>query len=301
MPQNINMSDRADAGTAQAVLSEANHSHDTRFQLHHRFDDGVQSGAWLLTDDTGRRAVLKWSPARAWARQIEHAAEGVAKIRAAGYPTPAWLAVGTSTDGFGYQIQEFVTGHSPGQVTVDEARLLIDLLGTHAGLDPDPQRCWSQFVAARMTDRREDLWQQAAETGPIGRKLVQACDRLLAAHGPVTLPTGDLVHGDFRPGNILLHSDRVSGVIDIEALGSGTRAFDYATLLSAHDITPEALQLLCTAGEQVAGPGVLAYCYAQVVLDLAAFVHCRGLAPGIRNMGRLLDRAVILLNRADGV
>ncbi len=300
MPQS-NMSDRVDARTAQAVLSEANHKHDTQFRLHHRFDDGVQSGVWLLTDEAGRRAVLKWSPTRTWAHQIEHDAEGVAKIRAAGYPTPAWLAVGTSTDGFGYQVQEFVTGHSPIQVTVNEAWLLIDLLETHAGLDPDPQRCWSQFVTARMADRREDLRQQAAETGPTGRRLVNACERLLAAHGPVTLPTGDLVHGDFRPGNILVHADRVSGVIDIEALGSGTRAFDYATLLSAHDIAPDAVQMLCTAGEQVAGPGVLAYCFAQVALDLTVFVYRRDLKPGIQNVGKLLDRVVILVNRADGV
>ncbi|MFE6155971.1 phosphotransferase, partial [Streptomyces sp. NPDC057889] len=170
-----------------------------------------------------------------WAPQIERAAAGVARIRAAGYPTPAWLAVGTSADGFGYQIQEFARGHTRPQVTVSEARLLIGVLEMHAGLDPDPQRCWSEFVTARMAG--EDLWRQTAGTGPTGRDLVHACERLLAAHGPVTLPIEDLVHGDFRPGNILFDADRVSGVVDIEALGSGTRVFDYATLLSAHDFS----------------------------------------------------------------
>ncbi|MEU8832217.1 aminoglycoside phosphotransferase family protein [Streptomyces sp900116325] len=299
MPQS-NMSDRADTRTAQAVLREANHAHGTQFQLNHRFDDGVQSGAWLLTDDTGRRAVLKWSPDRAWARQIERAVEGVAKIRSAGYPTPAWLAVGTSAEGFGYQIQEFSTGRSPRQVAAKEARLLIDLLETHTGLDPDPDRCWSQYVTDRLTDRREDLWRQAAEIGPTGRDLVNACERLLAAHGTVTLPTGDLVHGDFRPGNILFHADRVSAVVDIEALGSGTRVFDYATLLSAHDITPAALQLLCAAGARVAGPGALAYCFVHVVLDLAVFVHRRNLRPGIQNVSTLHERVLILLNHTAG-
>ncbi|MFE2985007.1 phosphotransferase [Streptomyces sp. NPDC059262] len=62
-----------------------------------------------------------------------------------------------------------------------------------------------------------------AGTGPTGRDLVDACERLLAAHGPVALPTEDLVHGDVRHGNILFDADRVGGVIDIEALGSGTR------------------------------------------------------------------------------
>ncbi|MFG3365928.1 phosphotransferase family protein [Streptomyces sp. NPDC090032] len=292
------LSEDVDTRTAQAVLNEANHAHDQRFRLLHRFDDGVQSGAWLITDETGRQAVLKWSPDLAWAPQIERAAAAVAKIRAAGYPTPAWLAVGTSTDGFGYQIQELALGRSAQQLTAREARLLTDVLEMHAGLDPDPQRCWSEFVTTRMTG--DDLWRQTAGTGPTGRDLVNACERLLAAHGPVTLPTGDLVHGDFRPGNLLFHADRVGGVIDIEALGSGTRVFDYATLLSAHDITPEALDLLCAAGEQVAGPGVLAYCFAQVALDLTVFVHERNLQPGIQNVGKLLERTLILLDRAEG-
>ncbi|MEV8347097.1 phosphotransferase [Streptomyces niveus] len=185
-------------------------------------------------------------------------------------------------------------------MVASEAQLLIDLLETHAGLDPDPRRCWSQYVTDRMTDRREDLWQQAAETGPTGKKLVNACERLLAAHGPATLPAGDLVHGDFRPGNILLHADRVSGVIDIEALGSGTRVLDCATLLSAHDITPEAVQMLCTAGARVAGPGALAYYFAHVVLDLAVFVHRRSLRQGIQNVSTLHEHVLRLLNHTDG-
>ncbi|MFD3490126.1 aminoglycoside phosphotransferase family protein [Streptomyces sp. NPDC058690] len=294
------MPDRTNTDAALTLLSEANQAHGTEFHLDHRFDGGVQSGAWLLIDGTGKQAVLKWSPNRGWAPQIERAARGVAKIRSAGYPTPAWLAVGLTANGFGYQIQELVPGRSRNQVTAHVAELLIDVLERHAGLDPDPQRCWSQFVTAQMTNQRDELLQRAAETGPTGKKLVAACERLLAVHGPVTLPTGDLVHGDFRPGNILFHANHVSGVIDIEALGSGTRAFDYATLLSAHEITPEAMEILCTAGEQVAGPGALAYCFAQVVLDLTVFVHERELQPGIQNVSRLLDRVVILLNRANG-
>jgi len=301
MPQSTSMSDLAEARIARTVLSEANDTHETQFQLDHRFDDGVQSGAWHLTDNTGRHAVLKWSPNRSWAPQIERAAGAVAKIRAAGYPTPAWLAVGTTTSGFGYQIQDFVSGRSPNQVTIREARLLIDVLETHAGLDPDPQRCWSRYVTTSMAGQREELCHQLARTGRTGRRLVGACEQLLAAQGPVTLPTDDLVHGDFRPGNILLDADRLSGVIDIEALGSGTRVFDYATLLSAHDITPEAMQLLRSAGEQVAGPQALAYCFAHVALDLAVFVHRRNLRPGIQNVSRLLERVKILLDGADGI
>ncbi|MFJ3589501.1 hypothetical protein ACIQUY_27335 [Streptomyces sp. NPDC090231] len=60
------------------------------------------------------------------------------------------------------------------------------------------------------------------------------------------------------------------------------------------------MDILSTAGERGAGPGALAYCFAHVVVELTAFVHRRGLEPGIQNVSKLLDRVLILLNRADG-
>ncbi|MEU2024989.1 aminoglycoside phosphotransferase family protein [Streptomyces sp. NPDC016469] len=292
------MSERDDTRAARAVLDEVNLAHGTRFRLLRRFDDGVQSGAWLLDGEDGRRAVLKWSPSRSWAGQIERAAGAVAKVRDAGYPTPEWLAVGTGTGGFGYQVQASVPGRSPDRVGAEEARLLVGLLETHTGLDPDPRRDWSRFVAEQMSGHPDGLRRQAAATGTAGRELVGVCAQLLAAYGPVALPTGDLVHGDFRPGNILLDAGRVSGVVDIEALGSGTRAFDYATLLSAEDLTPEAVRTLSDAGTRVAGPGVPAYCFVQVALDLTVFVHRHRLERGIRNLSTLAERAALLLSRA---
>jgi Phosphotransferase enzyme family len=115
-----------------------------------------------VIDGTGKKAVLKWSPNRGWAPQIERAARAVAKIRSAGYPTPAWLAVGVTTNGLGYHIQELVPGRSRNQVTAHGAELLIDVLERHAGLDPDPQRCWSQFVTMRMNDHRDELLRTGA-------------------------------------------------------------------------------------------------------------------------------------------
>ncbi|MFJ1927843.1 MULTISPECIES: phosphotransferase [unclassified Streptomyces] len=185
-------------------------------------------------------------------------------------------------------------------MTADSALSLVGVLEIYAGLDPSPERRWSQFVTDPMTGHRDENSQRpAGRPRPAdGRKPAQACERLPAAHGPVTFPSGDLVHGDFRPGNILCHAERISGVIDIEALGSGTRVLDYATLLSAHGITPEAMDILGTAGERVAG--ALAHRFAHLVLGLTAFVRQRELAPGIQNVRKLLGRVVIPLNRADG-
>lgn len=40
-----------------------------------------------------------------------------------------------------------------------------------------------------------------------------------------------LVHGDFNPGNILVHNGEISGVLDWEYAHSGSRYMDIANLL----------------------------------------------------------------------
>jgi aminoglycoside phosphotransferase (APT) family kinase protein len=105
-----------------------------------------------------------------------------------------------------------------------------------------------------------------------------------------------MVHGDFRPANVLFDAGRISGVIDIEALGSGTRAFDYATLLDHSDMRPDALELLIRAGSDVAGPAVLRACLAHVVLDLVRFMR-----DAFASKAQLTERTRTLTTRVETV
>jgi hypothetical protein len=99
-------------------------------------------------------------------------------------------------------------------------------------------------------------------------------DRVLACYGPVELPGGDLVHGDYNSCNVLMHDGAISGVIDVEALGSGTRAIDYAWLLREAWVVgagEDVARLIRRAGEAVAGAGVLAVCVAATAFDIVRF------------------------------
>ena len=259
----------------QELLAEVNQAHGTTYRLVRPLSGGVQSGAWLIADPSGRSAVLKCRPDKWWVGQVQRAARSVERIRRQGYPTPAWLAVGATGSGYGYQVQEFVPGYTHDKLTVDVASTAIDVLESQADLDPDPGRSWSSYVADSFAAHWSSITAAVEATGAGGRGLVQVCARLLARFEMPTFPLSDLVHGDFRLGNVLFDDERVSGVIDIEALGSGTRVFDYATLLDHQPAEEDALQLLVDAGSQVASPAVLAYCQVHVLLDLALFMHRR--------------------------
>ena len=264
------------ANTA-AVLEEVNASLHGTYQLVRPLQGGFQSGAWLIHDEARGQAVLKWTPDRTWAEQIQRASRAVAVVRRCGYPTPAWLAAGVTDSGSGYQIQEYAPGRPREHLTEETARRAVDLLELQRDLDPDPGRSWSRYVDNKLRDEWTSTKAEVSATSVRGAELAEQAALLLSRYELPVFPRTDLVHGDFRLGNILFADDIVSGVIDIEALGSGTRAFDYATLLD-HDLADDtAIEVLVVAGSEVAGPAVLAHCLVHVVLDLALFMHRSGL------------------------
>ena len=294
-------SEPAATGTA-VVLEEVNLTHGSTYRLVRPLLGGFQSGAWLIQDDARRTGVLKWTCDRTWARQVQRASRAVARIRQRGYPTPAWLAVGTTSSGYGYQVQRYVPGTRREHLTEHTAYQAVSILELQTGLDPDPDRCWSDYLTSTIHHERASMITEVSATGVAGTELSTQAAQLVSRYDVPVFPRSDLVHGDFRLANVIFDDDTVRGVIDIEALGSGTRAFDYATLLDHELADDTAVELLVAAGSQVAGPAVLAHCFAHVVLDLALFVHRHPLTAGtdqadqrMRSLGARADLVSRLL------
>lgn len=279
---------------AQRVLAEINHTHGTRFSLGLRPSGGVND-VWLLDEPDGGRAVLKTN-----AGTLDHlhtTACVVEHLRARGYPTPRWLFTGQIDDGTTYHIQEFVPGKLAERPTVTLARQLIELIELNAGFDVWPERDLSTDQIDQFASCVTDLHRASPEISDV----VDRYEQLVAQLGRIDLPGGEFVHGDFHWANVLLHRDQVSGVIDIESGGSGTRAIDYGRLLRdtyfPHRIPePGVRQMIRCAGEAVAGPEVLALCTSAATLDnLRWRVHCRpqripAMIPAFLRLADALER-----------
>jgi hypothetical protein len=253
-----------------ALIDEFNARHGTAFTVRSRFPSGLQGGAFMLAEATGRRAVLKCgSPA-----DVDVLAAAVRRMRAAGYPTPDWLGHGWSAAS-PYSVSEFVDGRSATPLTVATVPLLIEVLERQAGVDPGRDVGWSERIA--RPDR------------PDVPELVRRFDRLTAT--PVDLPRTDAVHGDFNTCNVLLDRGRVSGVIDVTELGRGTRVYDYACLLREAYVEgygDEVTAAIRTAATAVAGPAVLAACAASAAYFIVRFKQVH--EP--RRMPEIVDRLV---------
>lgn len=266
---------RFDRDGACSVLGFVNRQHDWDFRLAGQLPGGHQTGAFLLRAPDGRRAVLKCSPVSSWADRVLRAAGAVERARAHGWPTPAWLGWGVTPEGYPYQVQEFAPGAPMRDLGLAEAALLIDLVARQEGADPDPGHDWSQYVTRLVFDGPPDGWSRIRALGVNGTAVLDAYRRLCAPYRACVLPAGDLVHGDLSTHNVLVEQGRISAVLDVEAVGSGTRVIDLTALLREGYLWrghPRALAWLREAAEAVAGREVMLICAASTVLLVLDFV-----------------------------
>ena len=254
------------------VLAHVQRAHGLAFSLSGRAASGLQGGAWMVADIDGRPAVLKWSP-ELGPERIGQLERTVARMRAAGYPTPAWLAAGVTAEGIGYYVQEFAPGEPSSPLTPEKTDLLVAVLERQTGLLPnDAVDCNSAVKWMATGDSAERSALREMDTP--GVDLLHRYDMLLAGFDRVELPAGDMVHGDFNSCNILLRGGRVSAVIDIEAVGGGTRAIDYACLLReayVEDYGSEVIARIRAGGAAAAGRGALALCAAATAFWIVPF------------------------------
>ncbi|MFF1822011.1 phosphotransferase family protein [Kribbella sp. NPDC058245] len=284
--------------TTESVVAELNVALGTDYTLVRRLTGGLQSGAFELTDG----AVLKWTDNPDWSPRVHRAADLVRRARAVGYPTPEWLAVGTTTAGSPYQLQAFVPG-TPirGATLVDEslARQLIAACELQRDLVPEDIVNWSGYAHGVVFEGWEDdLWERVRGYGGEVTDLINRYDALCRPHRDHPLPTNDLVHGDLNLGNLLVEDGLLTGIIDFEAAGSGSRVYDLISLAAsaARDGAPPGIdELFVEAALQAGGHATAAVCAASIYASVAEFAHRRSpvmeelVAVGARRVVDLLD------------
>lgn len=277
------------------VLAFVNKTHHLRYVLAGRLPGGHQSGAYLLRDpDSGGGAVLKWSTDRPWARQVRRAAPMVAHARAGGWPTPAWLAAGTTPGGFPYQVQELAPGVPVGRLAGPVVAEVLRVVETQAGLAPSTDRDWSEYDRRVVFAGESGFADRLRGFSATAAALVDRLDAWAAPWRDTRWPATDLVHGDLNPDNILVVGGRVSALIDVEALGAGSRVHDVATLIMYAWLgtDPRDAGPLLAHARRVARPGELAVRLGSCLLGLLAFGVDRWPAdvdPTARAMARLVD------------
>ena len=235
---------------------------------------GWNQGAYLVHGPGGELAVLKCYAADP--DRIAAAAPVIQAARGHGWPTPAWLATGTTRSGAAWVLQEFAAGERPRRLDERVAALIAEVLEVQAGLGTLAGPGWSQWAWGTVLEDWGD-YRAAVRAGfPRGGEIVAAVDAIAASCGAAPLGAADLVHGNFEAGNTLLDENRL-WVVDAQGVSGGSRAYDLIeALMVAAALGPATRAGLARlwAYAETLPPRDLAVCAGSVGLTFAeAFIR----------------------------
>jgi aminoglycoside phosphotransferase (APT) family kinase protein len=168
-------------------------------------------------------------------------------LGARGYPVPAILWHGMISDQWHVTVQNRLPGRplfAPG-VALDgpmlDAMLRLVELQADAGI-PAGERDFTGYVANVLFDDWDDVWADAARACAAAGELRARLRRWLQPVWGLRLPAADYAHNDLNLSNVLTDGAMITGVVDWDGFGLGSRALDLVALALDCNITPDNVQ-----------------------------------------------------------
>jgi len=144
---------------------------------------------------------------------------------------PRYLLADCFDDGVTYWIQTALPGAPPAPLRHSHVTQVCALIDAQAGRALSSESDWSAYVLA-VVFQGESGWRDSLEQYSTATRAVLArLTDLVAGKEVCRLRRDDIVHGDLGPDNLLVVGDRVSGIVDWDAAGSGDRSLDLSKLL----------------------------------------------------------------------
>lgn len=213
------------------LVQHINERIGTAFRLVGRYSHG-EAGAYALANTEGRRFVLKWIHGTSRLGALQHGAAVTELLCSVGYPAPVYRNVG-AVAGYTYSIQEELPGLPLGTVTLELLPRLLELNALQIGRDAADSSEWPLPITEPVLAGGDGfcLLEPMRAYSDTTAALLRSAQAYVRAYGGGPFATGDIVHIDFNPANILVADGAISGVVDWEACCAGDCVFDLATLL----------------------------------------------------------------------
>ena len=224
----------------------------------------------------------------------------LAALGARGYPVPAILWHGMISAQWQVTIQNRLPGRPLARLDgpmLEEALRLVELQAD--AQIADERRDFAGYVANVLFDDWDEVWADApracAAAGPL-------CERLRRWLEPVwglRLPAPDYAHNDLNSSNILTDGTRITGVVDWDEFGLGSRALDLVVLAFDGERSGDhaAADRLLARAAQVAGrDGLRCLVSYRAIAGLAHLTHeWRSYGPSLADascaeVSAILDR-----------
>jgi aminoglycoside phosphotransferase len=216
-------------------------------------------------------------------------------LAARGYPVPAIIWHGPARDQWHLTVLNRLTGRP---VTGLDDRLLGEVLTlverqADAAI-PAGERDFTGYIANVLFDDWDEVWADAGRAGGAAGELCARIRRWLAPVWGLRLPPADFAHNDLNLSNLLTDGERITGVVDWDEFGLGSRALDLVVLaLDCERLGARAAadRLLAAAASAVGDAGRRCLVGYRALAGLAEDTR-EGLPPQaeIRAISAILDR-----------
>jgi hypothetical protein len=232
-------------------------------------------------DDAGRKT--------AWC------ADRLPLLGARGYPVPTIVWHGPARDQWHLTVQNRLPGRP---LPALDGRLLdqvLALVGRQADAAiPAGDRDFTGYIANVLFDDWDEVWADAGRAGGASGPLCARIRRWLEPVWGLRLPAADFAHNDLNLSNILSDGERITGVVDWDEFGLGSRALDLVVpALDCEQLGDPAAadRLLAAAASAVGDAGLRCLVSYRALASLAEDTR-EGLEPraDIRAISTVLDR-----------
>jgi hypothetical protein len=225
-------------------------------------------------------------------RKTAWCADRLPLLAARGYPVPTIVWHGPARDRWHLTVQNRLPGRP---LTALDERLLdevLTLVGRQADAAiPAGHRDFAGYIANVLFDDWDEVWADAGGAAPA------LCARIRQWLTPVwglRLPPADFAHNDLNLSNILTDGERITGVVDWDEFGLGSRALDLVVpALDCEQLGAPAAadRLLAAAASAVGDPGLRCLVSYRALAGLAEDTR-QGLEPqaDIEAISSVLDR-----------
>jgi aminoglycoside phosphotransferase (APT) family kinase protein len=159
---------------------------------------------------------------------------------------------------------------------LDEALRLVELQAG-AGI-PAGDHDFAGYVANVLFDDWDQVWADAPGACPAAGPLCERLRRWLHPVWGLRLPPTDYTHNDLHPFNILTDGTRITGVVDWDEFGLGSRALDLIALAVDFERfggQATADRLLTRAAQVAGGDGLRCLISYRAIAWLAFSAHER--------------------------
>jgi aminoglycoside phosphotransferase (APT) family kinase protein len=200
-------------------------------------------------------------------------------LGARGYPVPAILWHGMISAQWQVTVQNRLPGRPmtarDGPV-LEEAVRLVEL---QAGAQiADERRDFTSYIANVLFDDWDEVWADAPQASAAAGPLCARLRRWLEPVWGLRLPPADYAHNDLNLSNILTDGTRITGVVDWDEFGLGSRGLDLIALaVDCERFGDHAMadRLLARAAQVAGGGGLRCLVSYRAIGSLACYTNER--------------------------